>query len=574
MKVFFNNFTFQNDYIPFIHLFENIFMEKIEIGTIEESDILCEKGTNEFVSLLDNKIWSWSFLLIIEADEKINSNILIKKKYYSCVLHPCSFKTLQKGAVINEQDDTDFALEMQNCIKNNQTENSHNSITCPPFVLDSYSDNFTHQFVREKKDVSIRELPINRVPEKDICVLFPFSIEEENKKVLISLLNELDKKYKVNYISPIKSYSKPPLLLDILKEYKIVITIEDYKSHNYITEKILNSFATETIPVYYGSDNIEEYFNKERFINIPIWNEENIANTVQKIDELINDKNKYLEMVNKPIYRNNRIPFTIYDLSNKIKKILNISKKQKIHFLSFGGPTVNYHNTLYRICLEANNFEIFDEITPITDYNLKKDKEFWTKNGQFIESNNRGYGYWLWKPYIINKRLQEIADNDILIYCDAGCELNKNGLHRINEYIDALNTNIDDYGVFSFRLRHKENLYTKNKIFEYFNTEEKDKTIPQCMATIMIIRKNNHSLNIIKEWYEICSNNYHLINDERTNEDRCFIDNRHDQSIFSMLVKKYGSIKVYDETYFNDVEFNEHWGVESIKYPLLSKRLR
>ena len=545
MKVFFNNFTFQNDYIPFIHLFENIFMEKIEIGTIEDSDILCEKGTNKLITLLDNKNWSCSFLLINEAYEKINHNIMDRTKYYSCVF------------------------------QNNETENMPNSITCPPFVLDSYSDNFTHQFVREKKDVSIRELPLNRIPEKDICVLLSYSIEEENKKGLFSLIKELEKKYKVDYVNPIHVYSRsPPPLLNILKQYKIMITTEDYKSENYITERILNSFATETIPVYWGSDNIEEYFNRERFINIPIWNEENITNTFQKIDELINDKNKYLEMVNKPIYHNNRIPFTIYDMSNKIKKMLNISKKQKIHFLSFGGPTVKYHNTLHRICLEAKSLGIFDEVTHMTDYHLKIDKEFWTKNGHFIESNNRGYGYWIWKPYVINKRLQEIADNDILIYCDAGCELNKNGLQRIIEYIDALNTNIDDYGVFSFRLRFKEISYTKNKIFEYFNTEEKDKQLQQFMATIMIIRKNKHSINFIKEWYEICSNNHHLINDERTNEDPEYIDNRHDQSIYSMLVKKHGSIKVHDETYFNDVEFNEHWGVESIKYPLLTKRLR
>lgn len=544
MKVFFNNFTFKNDYIPFIYLFENIFMEKVEIGTKEESEILCEKGTIELISLIDNKNWQWSFLFLIEADERINPNIMNKIKDYSCVL------------------------------KNNEIDNSYNSITCPPFVISSYSNNFTHKFVREKKNVSINELPINQIPEKDICVFISYNIEEENKKNLFSFINEIEKKYSVDYVSPISFYSCSPPQLNIISKYKIVIILEDYKSKNYITEKILNSFATETIPVYWGSDNIEEYFNRERFINIPNWNEENIMNTIKIIDELINDKNKYLEMVNKPIYNNNRIPFTIYDMSNKIKMKLNISKKQKINFLSFGGPTSNYHHTLNRICNEARNLEIFDEITAITDHDLKKDEEFWKKNGQFIESNYRGYGYWLWKPYVINKRLQEIADNDILIYCDAGCELNKNGLQRVFEYIDALNTNIDDYGIFSFRLRHKEISYTKNKIFEYFNTEEKDKPLPQCMATIMIIKKNQHSINVIKEWYEICSNNHHLINDERTNEDPQFIDNRHDQSIYSMLVKKYGSIKVYDETYFNEVEFNERWGEESNKYPLLAKRLR
>ena len=33
------------------------------------------------------------------------------------------------------------------------------------------------------------------------------------------------------------------------------------------------------------------------------------------------------------------------------------------------------------------------------------------------------------------KTLKEINNNDILLYCDAGCELNKNGLKMFNDFI-------------------------------------------------------------------------------------------------------------------------------------------
>ena len=34
-----------------------------------------------------------------------------------------------------------------------------------------------------------------------------------------------------------------------------------------------------------------------------------------------------------------------------------------------------------------------------------------------------GNGYWIWKPFIIQQELNQLAGDDILIYCDAGVEI-------------------------------------------------------------------------------------------------------------------------------------------------------
>lgn len=34
----------------------------------------------------------------------------------------------------------------------------------------------------------------------------------------------------------------------------------------------------------------------------------------------------------------------------------------KFVFITFGGPTINYHNAVNIICKEAQNFGLFDEI--------------------------------------------------------------------------------------------------------------------------------------------------------------------------------------------------------------------
>lgn len=44
------------------------------------------------------------------------------------------------------------------------------------------------------------------------------------------------------------------------------ISIENTKNHNYISEKVVDAFMSYTIPIYWGTPNIVEYFNKDGII--------------------------------------------------------------------------------------------------------------------------------------------------------------------------------------------------------------------------------------------------------------------------------------------------------------------
>ena len=158
---------------------------------------------------------------------------------------------------------------------------------------------------------------------------------------------------------------------------------------------------------------------------------------------------------------------------------------------------------------------------------------------------------------------------DYLIYVDSGCKLNLEGKPRILEYLKILDNDPNNYGIISFQLPFKEYQYTKKQIFDYFNTYINTKNLQdeiQCVGGIQIIKKTEHSSKLIKLW-SIITQNYSLINDDICkNEHKGFVENRHDQSIYSMLVNLFGSIKLKDETYF------ENPG-ESINYPILALRL-
>ena len=245
-----------------------------------------------------------------------------------------------------------------------------------------------------------------------------------------------------------------------------------------------------------------------------------------------------------------------------------------IYFLTFGAPSKQYHHCVERLCNEAINLCCFDKITGMNEINLQKDTIFWNQHGNFINDHKKGFGYWIWKSYIIMKYLQEeMKEDDILLYMDAGCSFNKNGKLRFLEYIHLLETS-QEYGIISFQMNHLSEInYTKKELFTYLQTSTKDILSGQCMATVIMIKKNKHSLFIINEWYRISSIYNLLIDNDNNNNNNNNNNNdeihRHDQSILSLLVKKYGSIKIADETYFHPF-----WEKNGSLYPFWATRIR
>jgi hypothetical protein len=48
-----------------------------------------------------------------------------------------------------------------------------------------------------------------------------------------------------------------------------------------------------------------------------------------------------------------------------------------------------------------------------------EDTQFYRENSEILTAD-RGAGYWLWKPYLINKILKTLDDDEVLLYSDAG----------------------------------------------------------------------------------------------------------------------------------------------------------
>jgi len=232
------------------------------------------------------------------------------------------------------------------------------------------------------------------------------------------------------------------------------------------------------------------------------------------------------------------------NLQEKINQSCKQEQQQqepKKIFITFGGPTQNFYNAVDRVCQQAREFGLFDEVVGFTDKDLKNDVEFWEKNGAFIESHKRGYGYWIWKSYINFKTLQRIEQGDIVVYADSGCELRIQYINRMKEYFDIVTKS--DKGIIGITLNFEERHWTKTDAVAKLDCSEFFNDKYQVVATAFIYKKCENTCSIIEKWYSnCCSHNHHLITDAPSVLPNAhdFIEHRHDQSVFSLLMKKHG----------------------------------
>jgi len=70
---------------------------------------------------------------------------------------------------------------------------------------------------------------------------------------------------------------------EALVDYHFSLVIENVKRENYFTEKIVDCFATGTIPIYYGCPNIGDYFDVRGIIQIET--EKQILDILPKLNE-------------------------------------------------------------------------------------------------------------------------------------------------------------------------------------------------------------------------------------------------------------------------------------------------
>ena len=242
----------------------------------------------------------------------------------------------------------------------------------------------------------------------------------------------------------------------------------------------------------------------------------------------------------------------------------------------------------------------FDEYICYTDKDI--DFDFYEKN-KFILNQRRGAGYWLWKPYVILKTLNQMQNGDLLFYLDVdhvivenpkvnillkcleenekqmiGFELPDSRLtlfHLLKtEFNKIMSIDFDDKNVLKDMLvsvyDKMSNVLTKQNFVMNSNDsctkrdcfllmgldDEKYYRDIQCAAGYVFLRKNNFTMNFVKEWLKYSTDPRALTdqsNELGESNTSVFTHHRHDQSIYSLLISKYNVNKIKWSDFHNKI---------------------
>lgn len=95
--------------------------------------------------------------------------------------------------------------------------------------------------------------------------------------------------------------------LPLQQKCKFTLAVDSIRQNGFVTEKILDAFAAQTIPIYCGNPEIEKDFNIKAFINAKDFDYdfERILAEIKRIDQ--ND-DEYLSMLSEPAFAKENMP--------------------------------------------------------------------------------------------------------------------------------------------------------------------------------------------------------------------------------------------------------------------------
>lgn len=204
---------------------------------------------------------------------------------------------------------------------------------------------------------------------------------------------------------------------------------------------------------------------------------------------------------------------------------------------------------IHLVTYSADNMSISRELCVKSAFNNGADKVYgynidaifgdFTRDNKDILNAKRGLGYWLQKPYFINKTMHDIPNGDYLVYVDAGSKF----ITPIQKVIDCMK---EDIFLCNNGFSHVE--WCKMDVINKINPDciswlhgGAELTIgyqnrTQCQASFMIFKVNQHTRDFVKEWLLWCQMPG-MITDEPSKIPNypTFREHRYDQAILTCM---------------------------------------
>ena len=184
---------------------------------------------------------------------------------------------------------------------------------CPDFNLCDYALGFEHLALgdryfrlpicylnRYQKDFRLmQEKHLKPIPEKTGFCSFVYS-NDRASEVREKFFNQLSDYKTISSGGRYKNNIGGPVADKLIFEqgHKFSFSFENSSYPGYCTEKLIQSFAAQTIPIYWGDPTVSETFNEEAFINCNKYN--SWSEVVEEIKRIDNDPGRYARMLATP----------------------------------------------------------------------------------------------------------------------------------------------------------------------------------------------------------------------------------------------------------------------------------
>jgi hypothetical protein len=200
--------------------------------------------------------------------------------------------------------------------------------------------------------------------------------------------------------------------------------------------------------------------------------------------------------------------------------------------------TKEYENSINSLIVSAKDY--FDDYLIFKPEDI--DSVFFEKNKSIL-TQSRGAGYWLWKPYFINKVMESSDDGDIIFYVDSGNIFLSNPSFLYEKLTD-------NSGIILFD--NRDGMTNGDHAKNYISCKKDSFVLMGCdtyeyiygkhlNASYQIYKKNNKTINFVNEYLNVCQN-INILTDtpnQHGSNYNGYYDHRHDQSVLSLLAIKH-----------------------------------
>ncbi len=280
---------------------------------------------------------------------------------------------------------------------------------------------------------------------------------------------------------------------------------------------------------------------------------------------------------NKPLVLDDpRKQIVPYDISVIKSKQCEKIPGKKVWLISYAdGNDIHFQNQRF---LSAS--ALLNCIDNVKQYSFADvDPAFVKKNIKiFGDRKNYGAGYYLWKPYIIYKALNEIPEGDIIIWADSGV----NFLSPMTDYLkEMVETKSDTVFFFSsqkylekhFPGKWNVGTYTKRQALRYFDMDnDKYRRTNSILIHIIIINNSKKMKQFYKEWLKVSQIPEIIMTGPRAEDEYPNTTHNHDQSLLGMLrvkyEKKYKFLKKNSYLHQNNPWWCHHHRTTDISLPI------